>query len=187
MTKKIILGFVGKLASGKGTIAKYLSEHHQAEVLMFSQPLRDVLDRFYLPQTRGNMQGVSKSLREALGQDVIAKVIAEDAKKSAASLLAVDGVRRPMDIVFLRELPGFYLIKVETDQKIRYTRMTKRGQNPDDHTTTFEEFQKKDIAEAESLIDEVAKDAKFAIDNNGTFEELYKQLEEILINIQSES
>jgi dephospho-CoA kinase len=176
---KIILGLVGKLSSGKGTIAGYLAEKYQAKILMFSSPLRDVLDRFYLPQTRDNMQGVSKGLREALGQDVIAKVIAEDAKKIPADVVVVDGVRRPMDIVYLRELPGFYLIKVATDQKIRHERMTKRGQNPDDHSTTFEEFQKKDAAEAESLIDEVAGEAKFTINNNGSKEELFAQLEEI--------
>ncbi len=183
--EKIILGFVGKLSSGKGTIVKYLAEKHQAEIVMFSQPLRDVADRFYLPQTRDNLQGVSRGLREALGQDVIARVVAEDVKKSSAQIIAIDGVRRPMDIVYLKELAGFCLIKIEADQKIRHERMTKRNQNTDDQTTTFEEFQKKDVAEAESLIDEVAKDAKFVINNNGTQEELFAQVEEILKTIRS--
>lgn len=185
--KKIILGFVGKLSSGKGTIAKYLAENHGAQTVMFSQSLRDVLDRFYLPQTRDNMQAVSRGLREALGQDVIARVVAQDAQQAASAIVAVDGVRRPMDIVFLKELPGFTLVKVEADQKIRYERMTKRTQNTDDQTTTFEEFQKKDVAEAESLIDEVAQEAKFTINNNGTVEELYRQVEDILNQLQSES
>ncbi|MCX6785351.1 MAG: AAA family ATPase [Candidatus Komeilibacteria bacterium] len=177
---KLILGLAGKLSSGKGTIAKYLQENHQAEILMFSTPLRDVLDRFYLPQTRDNMQGVSKGLRESLGQDVIARVIAEDAKKMPDGVIVVDGVRRPMDIVYLKELPGFYLIKIEAEQTIRHQRLNKRGQNPDDQSTTFEEFQKKDAAEAESLIDEVAQEAKFIINNNGTKEELFAQIEVIL-------
>lgn len=185
--KKIILGFVGKLSSGKGTIAKYLQEKHQAEVVMFSQSLRDVLDRFYLPQTRDNMQAVSRGLREALGQDVIARVVAQDAQTAASAIVAVDGVRRPMDIVFLKELPGFALVFVDTEQKVRHERMTKRGQNPDDHLITFEEFQKKDVAEAESLIDEVAKEAKFTINNNGTPEELFAQVEAILNKTQGES
>ena len=184
---KIILGLVGKLSSGKGTLAKYLAENHTANIVMFSQSLRDVVDRFYLPQTRDNLQGVSRGLREALGQDVIARAVAEDAKKSSAQIIAIDGVRRPMDIVFLKELPGFCLVKVEADQKIRHERMTKRSQNTDDQTTTFEEFQKKDVAEAESLIDEVAKDAKFVINNNGSLEELFSQIEEILTKLQSES
>ena len=181
---KIILGLVGKLSSGKGTIAKYLLEKHQANIVMFSQSLRDVLDRFYLPQTRDNMQSVSRGLREALGQDVIARVVAEDAKKAESQIVAVDGVRRPMDIVYLKELPGFSLIKVETEQKTRHERLNKRSQNPDDHLITFEEFQKKDIAEAESLIDEVAKEARFTVDNNGSQEELFKQVEEILRKLE---
>jgi len=177
---KIILGLIGKLSSGKGTVAKYLAEHYQAEILMFSSPLRDVLDRFYLPQTRDNLQAVSQGLRQALGQDALARVMAEDAKKSQASLLVVDGVRRPLDIKYLKELPGFVLIKVETEQKIRYQRIIKRRQNPGEETLTFEEFQKQEAAEAESLISEVAREAKFSIDNNGSFKELYLQVAEIL-------
>ncbi len=184
---KIILGFVGKLSSGKGTLAKYLVEKHGAQKVMFSQSLRDVLDRFYLPQTRDNMQAVSRGLREALGQDVIARVVAEDAQKAQSQIVAVDGVRRPMDIIYLKELSGFTLVQVAADQKVRHERMNKRSQNPDDHLITFEEFQKKDVAEAESLIDEVAGDAKFTINNNGTQEELFTQVEGILTKIQSES
>ena len=180
---KIILGLIGKLAAGKGTVAKYLAERHQAEILMFSQPLRDVLTRFYLPQTRNNMQAVSQGLREALGQDALARVMAEDAKKSTANIIAIDGVRRPMDIKYLKELPGFILVKIETEQKIRYQRILSRGQNPGEAQITFEEFQTQEAAEAESLISKVAKEAKFFLDNNGSLDNLYHQVEEILNKI----
>ena len=183
---KAILGLVSKLGAGKTTICKYLEEKHGAETFGFSKPLRDVLDRFYLPQTRENMQKVSQGLRESLGQEVLARVLSKDAETSLAPIVCVDGVRRPKDLEFLKELPGFYLINVEAEPRLRYERITNRGQNPGESAgeLTFEQFQKNESAEAESLIEAVAKEAKFKINNNGTKEDLYKQIEKILNEIR---
>lgn len=177
---KVILGFVSKLAAGKTTVCKYLAEKHGADIFTFSTPLRDVLDRFNLPQNRQNMQAVSQGLREALGQDILAKVMADDSQKSTAGLVCVDGVRRPKDLEYLKKLDNFHLIFVDADQKLRWQRITTRGQNPGEDSWTFEEFKQRERAEAESLIDEVAREAKFKILNNGTVEELYEQIEKIL-------
>ena len=115
-------------------------------------------------------------------QDILANIVAEDAKKSTANIVAIDGVRRPKDLEYLRNLPGFVLVYIEADPKIRYERMLTRGQNPGESASelTFEQFQKNESAEAESLINEVAKEAKFTINNNGTLQELYAQIERIL-------
>ena len=181
---KIILGLVSKLAAGKSTICRYLEEKHNAQTFAFSGPLRDVLDRFYLPQTRQNMQNVSQGLREALGQEILARVLARDAENSLAPVVCVDGVRRPKDIEFLKQLPNFYLIKVTAEQKLRHQRIISRGQNPGEDKWSFEELKKREAAEAESLIDEVAKEARFTITNEGTLEELYSQVEDILKEVE---
>ncbi len=183
---KIIFGFVGKIGSGKTTFCKYLVENYQAEIFGFSKPLRDVLDRFYLPHSRENLQQVSQGLREALGQEVLAKVLAKDAENSQAKIVCVDGVRRPKDIEFLKKLKNFYLISVEADQKLRYERIMGRGQNPGEgkDELTFEQFQKNESAEAESLIEEVANEAKFIFNNDGSLDDLYKKVEEILAEIK---
>jgi len=179
---KIIIGFIGKLSSGKGTACTYLSEKYGSKTVMFSQSLRDVLDRVYLPQTRENMQKLSQVLRENFSQDILANVVAEDAKKAEAEVVAIDGVRRPKDLGYLRQMDNFFLVSIEADQKTRYERMLTRGQNPGESASelTFEQFQKNESAEAESLIDEVAKEAKFKINNDGTKEDLYKQIEDII-------
>ena len=79
-------------------------------------------------------------------------------------------------------MANFYLVAIEADQKTRYERMLTRGQNPGESASelTFEQFQKNESAEAESLIDEVAKEAKFKINNDGTKEDLYIQIEDII-------
>lgn len=180
MPNKIILGLCGEIASGKGTIVKYLEEKYKATSHRFSTPLRDILKRLYLEISRENMQLSSRVLRENFGQNLLAKVITEDVKNDQNKIIIVDGVRRPADIEYLTKLPEFKLIYITADIKIRHERIIKRGENEDDKTKTFEQFIKDNQAEAELLISEIGKTADIKIDNNGTYEALYKQIDEII-------
>ena len=182
---KIILGFVGDLASGKGTICKYLNEKYSANTYRFSTMLRDVLNRMYVPQSRENLQKISTILRQNFGEDVMSKVIAEDVKNDQNNIVMAEGIRRPSDITYLKENPGFHLIYITADPKIRWERLIKRAENPGDTEKTFEQFLEDEKAEADCLIKDLGKTAKFIINNNGTFEELYQQMEEIIKKINS--
>lgn len=177
---KIILGFVGDLAGGKGTIAKYLKEKYGVNAYRFSTMLRDILGRIYLDDTRDHMQTLSKILRENFGQDVMSKVIAKDVENDDNNLIVVDGIRRPTDITYLKEIPGFHLIYVTADSKIRWERLVKRAENPDDTTKKYEDFLEDEQAEADKLIKELGAKAEITIDNNGTMDELFAQVEKIL-------
>ena len=117
---KIILGFVGPLASGKGTICQYLKEKHGASVFRFSTMLRDVLNRLYLEISRDNMQNLSSALRQTFGDDLLASVIANDVKNEKNEFIVIDGVRREPDIKYLKDFPNFYLIEIKADQKINW-------------------------------------------------------------------
>ena len=177
---KIILGLVGSLASGKETTKRYLVEKYNAKDCRFSTILRDVLVRIAVPVSRENLQKLSTILRSNFGENLLAKAIAMDASKFEADIVVVDGVRRFTDIEHLNELPNFVLIKIDADPKIRYERMKLRNENAGDAQKTFEEFLKDEEAEADKQIPEVMKTAKYAIDNSGSLEDLYKQIDEIL-------
>ncbi len=181
---KIIFGFVGPIASGKGTVCQYLKDKHEAEIFRFSTMLRDVLDRFYIEQSRENMQAASSALRQTFGDDLMSKTIAKDVATAKSQIVGVDGVRRLPDIKYLREVPGFYLVEINADQKIRFERITKRDENADDTTKTFEQFQADEQREAEQQIKTVAQTADFHINNDGTLDDLYRQIEEILDKVK---
>lgn len=180
---KIILGFVGPIASGKGTACQYLRDRHGAPTYRFSTPLRDVLDRLYLPQARANLQNLSLGLRQTFGDDLLASVIAHDVAADQSPLIAIDGVRRPTDLTQLKDVPGFFLVSITADQQTRYDRIRVRGENTDDAAKTFEQFQQDEQAEAEKQIQDIAAAAAFTVNNNGTREQLYEQLEAILKKI----
>jgi dephospho-CoA kinase len=177
---KIILGITGEMGGGKGTVAKHIEQEHNGGVHRFSAILRDILDRIYLEQSRDNLQKLSTLLRKNFGEDLLSKSVYKDAQKDEHEIVVVDGVRRMDDMELLRKLPNFKLIYVDSDIKVRYERIIKRGENSDDAKKSFEEFKKINEDESESQIQDLRNYSDYVIDNNGTFIELYQQVENIL-------
>ncbi|MFA6537396.1 MAG: AAA family ATPase [Patescibacteria group bacterium] len=177
---KIILGFVGEIASGKGTACAYITKKYSAGTHRYSTILRDVLDRLYIEKSRENMQKVSLILRENLSQEIFARVIAEDVKNDPAEIVCVDGIRRLPDIAHLQQLPNFYLINIIADEKTRYKRIVLRSENSDDKNKTFTQFQKDHEAETEQTIRQIASHSTITLDNNGTREDLEKNIDALI-------
>ena len=184
--RKLILGFVGEMASGKGTAVAYLKEKHGASTYSFSGMLRDILDRLYLPHTRDNMIDLSVWVRGHFGEDTMARTMANDIEKDQNHLIAVEGIRRPADIEYLKKMSGFHVVEIVADERTRYERLVKRAQNPGDTTKTLEEFQADSQKPTEISIRDVAREATERVDNNGGAEELYGQLDELIKKYESQ-
>ena len=180
---KIIFGLVGPIASGKDTVKKYLEKKYGAQNCRFSTILRDVLNRIEVPVERKNLQNISTLLRANFGEDVLAKVIASDASKLGSEIVVVDGVRRMADIKYLSDLPNFFLTAIEADPKIRYGRLVKRNENVGDDKKTYDQFLKDHEAEADREVPIVMKKAKYSLNNDGTFEDLHKQIDELVATL----
>lgn len=168
------------MGSGKGTVAKYINDKYKGNAHRFSTILRDVLDRVYIEQSRENMSAVSTILRERFGDDLLAKAMYNDTQSDERDIVVVDGVRRMSDIQYLRELPHFKFIYVDTDMEICYNRVIKRGENTDDSGKTFEEFKKDHELETELQIRDLKNYADYVVSNNGTFEELHEKIDGII-------
>lgn len=179
--QKIILGLAGEMASGKGTVAKYLVKKYKGNSHRFSTMLRDVARRMYLEESRNNLQTISEIFRQNFSQDILSKVIYQDVKNDSHRIVAVDGVRRAPDIKYLQTLPSFKLIYIETDLENRFARTRVRYENSDDETKTFEEFKKDQKKEAELQIRGLKKKADFVIDNNGDLKKLYSQIDKVIM------
>lgn len=179
-SSKIIFGFVGQLASGKGTAAKYLAEKFKANTFRYSTILRDLLDRVYLEQSRDNLIKMSECVRDTFGESTLAKAIAADAKKAESKIVVVEGIRRLADIEYLAKLPNFILVEIFADPKIRYERLVKRRENIDDAAKTYEQFLEDHKRSTEISIQEVLPYAKEKIDNNMTLEGLYCQIDKLV-------
>jgi len=183
--RKIIIGLVSQISAGKGTVAKYLEEKYKATTHRYSTMLRDILNRLYLKINRGNMQALSTILRKNFGEDILAKVITADVKNDNNKIIMVDGIRRMADIKYLIKLPEFKLVRIIADPKIRYQRITKRTENAGDRQKTYEEFLNDEKKEADADIPKVMEKAEIEINNNGGVNELYKQIDDLIENIEN--
>ena len=177
---KIVLGIAGEISAGKGTTTKHLVEKYGASQHRFSTMLRDVAKRMHLEENRENLQKISTIFRENFSDDLLSLVIFHDVEADPAEIVVIDGVRRMPDIEHLKKLPGFRLVYIDTAMETRYERLTKRGENADDATKTLEEFKIDNEREAERKIKDLKKDADFVIDNNGSLEELYAQIDNVV-------
>lgn len=180
MGNKKIIGLVGQIACGKGAIARIAKDEYHASTYRFSSMLRDILSRIYLEVSRQNLSALSKAIRQTFGEDTMAKVMAEDVKRDPNPLIVVDGIRRLKDIEYLRQIPGFKLVRVVAEPKLRYDRLVDRNENEGDREKTYEEFLEDQVREADAQIPEVMEQADLEIDNNGNWDELVAQAKKIL-------
>lgn len=183
--EKIILGFVGEIASGKGAACDYFIKQYNAGYYRFSSILRDILNRLHMEQSRDNMQRLSLSIRKLFGEDVFAKVIADEVAADEREIICVDGIRREADMKYLKEIPGFCLVYITADVQIRYNRIINRSENSDDAKKTFAEFQADQQQEAESQITKLKDKAKYIIKNNSTLKEFHAELTKLISAIQN--
>ncbi|MFH1236231.1 MAG: AAA family ATPase [Parcubacteria group bacterium] len=176
----MIIGLTGPLAAGKGTIVKYLVENYQARQVRFSDPLRDIIHRLYKDQTRENMSHLATFLRSEFGGNILIDTVLEDIKKMDGSLFVLDGMRHIDEYRILSERHDFRMWAVDADMKTRYERIIKRGENASDTTLTYDRFQKQHELITEVHISELMAKAHEHIDNNGSFEDLYAQVEVLM-------
>lgn len=174
---KIIFVFVGLPGSGKDTCADYLHKKYGADIFSYTTALNDLTDRIYLDRSRDNLIKMSECVREKFGDDILAKIIAEDIKKSPSDFIVISNARRVSDIKYVSALPGFILVEVSADIKIRYKRVHGRAQRADDKNKTFEEFSAEHKRSTELSIAELAAMATEHINNDGATADLEKQLD----------
>ncbi len=181
---KTILGFVGEISCGKSTATEYLKNKYNAVTFKFSDSLRDVASRMHIEQSRVNLQTLSTILRQNFGENLLSKILAEDVRNADAKIIITEGVRRPSDIVYLKDVPGFKLIAITADARIRFERLTGRSENIDDKNKTWEEFQKDSQRETELQIKDTMDQADFTLDNSGSAEDLYAQIDTLMAKLQ---
>lgn len=182
INKKIIIGLAGEIASGKGAVVDYLVKKYGASSYRYSIILRDILDRVYQGQTRENLTNLSDWLRKNFGQDILSKVMADDITNDKNKLIVFDGIRRVPELNIFKKIPGFILIRIVGDSKIRYKRFIKRNENPGDNKKTYQQFLKDLKSVSDYEIPEVMKQADWEINNDGSLENLYKQVDQIVLN-----
>ncbi len=177
---RLVLGFTGEAGSGKDAAAQYLHQHYGAYIHTFSTPLRDLLERLYLPITRPNLSYLSTELRKLFGEELFGHVIMKDIEEGLHPVTVVTGIRRTEDMVGLAESKDFHLVYIEASPETRYKRIHARGQNQDDGTKTYEEFLRENELETERSIRVLKANAEKTIENDSSVEMLHERLDTLM-------
>jgi dephospho-CoA kinase len=177
---KKIIGIAGEIASGKDMMKNHLVDKYKATPYKFSSLVRSILEIMHLPDNRENMNKLSLVLRNAFGEDIFSKVVYETVKNDDNEYIAIDGVRRPEDLEYFKKFDNFILVYIESSMEKRYERIIERKENPDDETKSLEEFKNDHKLNTELQIPGFKKLADYVIENNGTAEEFYQKIDEIV-------
>ena len=175
---KIIIGLIGSIGSGKTIVADYLVKKYDAGILRFSNVLRDLLDRLHIDNTRENLQILGSCLRSSFDNDgILADVLGKDIIEAKEKIIVVDGIRYESEFNMVKDLKG-QITYIHVTPEIRYQRVVNRGTRGE-KGLSYEDFLKNEDKATEHYILELGEKADHIIDNNGTYDELNKQIKQL--------
>lgn len=179
----IIIGITGTIGAGKGTIVDYLVEakgfcHFSVREFLISE-----IKNRNLPVNRDSMVIVANDLRTNHSNSYIIEKLYQKAKMSGKNSI-IESIRNTGEAQFLKTHSHFNLLAVDADIHIRYQRILKRHSETD--SITFEQFienEKREMSSTEPSsqnLSECIKLADYVLNNDGSIDELIKQLDIIL-------
>jgi len=182
-TKVKVIGTIGQNGSGKDEVLKYLWSKHGVPFLSTGDMVREIASKEELDPTRENLGKISERYFSKLGKGCFVRLLADRIRQTGWKIAGITGIRSLDDVSLLKSIFGadLTLIKVYiSDPRVRYSRMTLRGEGRDPHT--YEEFLEQDKAEEERFsIKEAEQQADYSIGNDGTLEELHRKIDRLLI------
>jgi dephospho-CoA kinase len=178
-----IIGITGTLGAGKGTIVDYLSRHHGFTHFSVRGYLIGILNAKGVEVNRDSLTHTANELRANNSPSFIAEELYKEAVKSGTNCI-IESIRTVGEVNALSAKGGFNLFSVDTERRLRYDRILLRGSETDH--ISFETFSANEEREMTSTdlnkqnLSACMALADFHFTNNGTFEELYQQIDKVL-------
>jgi dephospho-CoA kinase len=131
--KPAVIGFSGRIASGKSAISKALAADIGCQRVSFGDYVRKVAAERGLGSTREVLQSLGEELETA---DVsrFCRAVIDLAEWQSGSSLVIDGIRHVHVLESLRSLvepTPLILVFVEADDSLRTSRLAERGEGED--------------------------------------------------------
>ncbi len=172
------IGITGTNAAGKGTAAKFFIRRGY-DYYSLSDELRAILKDQGIKITRDSLTFMGNDIRKEKGAGYLAERVIKKLKGEAV----IDSIRNEGEVEAMRKLGKFVLIAIDAPIETRFKRAQER-QRGEDHKS-FEEFKEQeaeemDGAQMQQHLGKLMDMADVTIQNDGSVDELYAKLEEVL-------
>ena len=182
----MLIGLTGRNAAGKGEVARYLQKK-SFYYYSLSDVIRDEIRSRGLEPTRDLLIKVGNELRQRHGARILAERVL--AKIDDDKHYVIDSIRNPSEVDAFRAAKHFKLIRIEAPPEVRFQRIFKRQRESD--PKTLQEFFELENREAEG--DDTSQNlvkvelmADHALINDGTLENLYPEIDRLLLRLLKE-
>lgn len=181
------IALTAKMRAGKDTVAEYLIKKYGFTKFAFGDGIKRLCRDYYPELTKEGAkprylyQNVGQSLRK-FDEDIWVNTCFNEIHKERGLrktlahnelFVVISDMRQPNEHKRCKD-EGFIVIKIVADDEIRLQRMNEKGDK-----FTVEDLQH----ETESYID--SYEADYIISNNGTYEELISQIDQIMSELIS--
>ena len=136
----MIIGLTGPICAGKDEVAKILVSLG-FERFSLSDEIRAELRWHVAEMKREYIQECGDQMRRREGVGVWARRIMSRIRPGKNYV--IDSIRNPGEVEELRQLGGFFLVKIHAPTKLRFARMIKRARSED--PTKFEDFDRLEL------------------------------------------
>lgn len=170
----MIIGLTGPICAGKDEVAKILVSLG-FERFSLSDEIRAEMRAKGIILTRDSIQEYGDRVRRREGAGAWTRRIVS--QLVPGKHYVIDSIRNPGEVEELRQLEGFFLVKVDAPTKMRFARMVKRDREQDPKSfADFQRIELKDLGVGQEAYGQQNAQcfalADYVITNEGTIEKL---------------
>jgi dephospho-CoA kinase len=184
--RMIIIGITGTIGAGKGTVVEYLVGKKGFVHYSVREFLLKEINLRGLAENRDSMVEVANELRGRYGPSYVIDQLYNEAAMEGRNCI-IESIRTPGEIDSLRQKGNFSLFAVDADPGVRYERIVKRSSETDKITfNTFIDNETREMSATDpnkQNLKACIRQADFIFGNDGTKEELFREVEKVLAQI----
>ncbi len=181
----MVIGLTGSFGAGKGAVVNYLVKEKKFLHYSARDLIKEEIEKRELLLNRDSMIIVGNSIREGYGPSYIIETLFNRAKTAGGNVV-IESLRAVAEVRYIQESGGIVLA-IDSDPVVRYERAVARSSETDD--VSFEKWQEQEKLESNTE-DETKQNifgaialSDYVLDNDGTLEELYARIDEVLKKI----